>query len=187
MRKEGMMRKYSYPAIGGILVMIISLCLIFSSGLMSKEKKDIRFKWKGPPTVEDKITKQIEKDNDKLVKMLEELKRINPPLDKFIEKAEKDLEKTYLKNPILTIDDEEFSGWDAIVRKLKEILEGTETVEITAVDVSVEFKAYDPDIKPGVDEDIDYHAYIKTSFSLQAADPDIRGELRHRRICTYEF
>lgn len=180
------MRKYSYPAIGGILAVIISLCLIFSSGLMSKEKKDIRFKWKGP-TAQDKITKQIEKDNDKLVKMLEELKRINHPLDEFIKKAEKDFEKTYLKSPILTINDEEFSGWDAIIPKLKEILGGTKTVEITTVDVCVEFKAYDPDIKPGVDEDIDYHASIKTSFSMSAADPDIRGELRHRRICTYEF
>lgn len=180
------MRKYSYPAIWGIFAVIISLCLVVTSGLMSKEKKDIKFKWKGP-TAEEKITKQIEKDNDKLVRMLEELKGINPPLDEFIKKAEKDFEKTYLKSPILTINDEEISGWDAVIPKLKEILDGTKTVEITTVDVSVEFKAYDSNIKPSVDEDIDYYAYIKTSFSLPAADPDIRGEMRHRRICTYEF
>lgn len=178
------MKKYDRPLLWGIVVAAISLCLIFSSGLMSKEKKDIKFKWKGP-TAEEKITKQIEKDNDKFVKMLEELKKITPPLDEFIEKAKKDFDKTYLNSPILTINEETFSGWDAIIPKLKEILEGTETVEITNVDVSIEYKAYDTNIKPSLDEDIDYIAHIKTSFSLQTGDPDVEGELRHRRICEY--
>ena len=183
------MKKYGCPVFCRIVVAIFSLFLISSSVLVAQEKKErkdkIKFKWSGP-VAEEKLIKEIEKDNDQFVKMLDKLRKIpDGEIGEFIEKVKTGFQKTYLKDPTLKTDTEELCGWESVIPALKKIIEGTEIVEVIEVAVCIKFKAYDKIKKLKFEEDIDYEAHIETEFSCQSGDPIIRGSLRHRRPCYY--
>jgi hypothetical protein len=194
-RKEGEMKRHHFLISAAVLaVMLTGPALLSISGGDEKagEKSleaqpPISFDLRLPYTVKHKISQKIQADNQMLLGLFDQLRKMPLDNDDNITKAAQKLKEifgsTYLTRPRLIMDDGKlpYDGWKANINALKELVKTDTGIQIRSIEVQVFYVPYAGAPNPKVDTDM--KLLIRTTVIMGAHNDFFEGWLCHRRIC----
>jgi hypothetical protein len=151
-----------------------------SATMVNDTKVDI------PPQIMKKINEEIGRTNPMFIAMIKLLPSMNEEeLELFKPIVKNAFCMTYLKNPRFTKEGRNtIEGWDNILPVLKELAakRTTKDIPITGVEISAKYLAYDLEVRPPLEKDVDLFITIKTHLNLGSTSTG-EGDMRHRRLC----
>jgi hypothetical protein len=176
------------------VVILIGLAFLSASAGSQKAAEKVMqppppvgFNFRLPVTVNKKISKKIQENNQVLLALLIQLREMPLDSDGNIAKAaqmmQDGLKNTYLNRARLIMDNAKLpsDGWKAIVRALKDVVKKDTEFFLHSVEAQVFYVPFAG--APNPERDIDMKILIRSTVIIGPHNDYFEGWLCHRRTC----